>query len=90
MKNFKNLKKELLKDKETKRLYDDLSPEFDVIHILMKKREKMGLTQKELAEKTGTKQSAIARFESGNYNPSLSFINKIARGLDAKIDIRIK
>jgi transcriptional regulator with XRE-family HTH domain len=41
-----------------------------------------GLTQKELAEKAGTKQSNIARAESGAYLPSLSFLKRIADALD--------
>jgi len=37
------------------------------------------LTQAELAEKVGTKQSSIARLENGNSLPSLNFLYKIAR-----------
>ncbi len=85
--SFKNFKKEVLKDKETKRYYDELGFEFELIRLLIEKRNKKGLTQKELAEKSGTKQSAIARLESGKYNPSLSFLNKIAKALDIKIRV---
>ncbi|MDD3198200.1 MAG: helix-turn-helix transcriptional regulator, partial [Eubacteriales bacterium] len=34
-------------------------------------------------------QSNISRFESGNYNPSLGFINKIANALGRRISIKL-
>jgi predicted transcriptional regulator len=88
-KSFKTLKKELLKDKEVKDHYEEIGLEFDLIRLLIKKRIEKGLTQKEIAEKIGTKQSAIARLESGKYNPSLAFLNKVANALDAKIKVDI-
>jgi len=90
MKNFKDFKKEALKDKKIKQVYEELGPEFEIIKLLVKKRLETGLTQAELAKKIGTKQSAIARLESGKYNPTLSFLNKIARALNAKIKVEIR
>lgn len=53
----------------------------------MDARAKKGLTQAELARRVGTTQSAIARFESGAGNPTLSFMQKITRALDTEIKI---
>lgn len=89
MENFDKIKKELLKKPEFKKAYDDLKPEFDLIASVMRKRIEKGLTQKELAEKAGTKQSAISRLESGDYNPSFDFLQKIAKALEAKLTISI-
>ncbi|MGP1523044.1 MAG: helix-turn-helix transcriptional regulator [Treponema sp.] len=36
------------------------------------------MTQKQLAERIGTRQSNIARLESGNCNPSFHFLQKVA------------
>jgi transcriptional regulator with XRE-family HTH domain len=47
------------------------------------------LTQKDLAKLIGTKQSNISRFESGSYNPSLEFLNKIAQAMGKELQIRI-
>jgi transcriptional regulator with XRE-family HTH domain len=47
------------------------------------------MTQKQIAEKIGTKQSAIARLESGNVNPSLDFLQKVAEVLGHKISISL-
>ncbi len=87
--NFKEFRKEILKDKEVKRHYDELEFEFELVRLLLDKRIKQGITQKELADKIGTKQSSIARLESGKYNPSLSFLNKVAKALDVKIKVDV-
>ncbi|SHF49784.1 Helix-turn-helix [Desulfofundulus australicus DSM 11792] len=49
-----------------------------------------GITQTELTRRVGTRQSAIARLESGTYNPSLRFLKKVAKALDAKIEVSLK
>ena len=46
-----------------------------------------GLTQAELAEQVGTQQPSIARLENGSHSPSLSFLNKIAKALNARIEL---
>jgi predicted transcriptional regulator len=46
------------------------------------------MTQKKLAEKIGVAQSALARFESGNINPTLSFLQKITSGLGLKLLVK--
>jgi len=88
-KTYKQLKRELLKDKRIKRAYEKLGPEFAVIEMIVKRRVEKGLTQKELAKKIGTKQSAISRLESGTYNPSLSFLQKVGEALDTKLKISL-
>ena len=87
MKSYKTLKKQLLKDKEIKKAYDELEPEFKLIQMIIEKRIKQGLTQEELAKKIGTKQSAISRFEHGAYNPSLVFLQKTAKALGSELHI---
>ena len=88
-KTYKQLKRELLRDKKIKQLYESLGPEFAVIEIVIKKRIEKGLSQKELAQRIGTKQSVISRLESGTYNPSLSFLQKVGEALDVKLKISL-
>ncbi|KXS46434.1 MAG: helix-turn-helix domain-containing protein, partial [Halanaerobium sp. T82-1] len=45
-------------------------------------------TQKELADRIGTKQSAISRLENDDYNPSVEFLDKVAHALGKKLEIR--
>lgn len=90
MRDYRQLKKNLFKDKAIKKAYDELEPEFALIRLLIKKRIEKGLTQKELAKKIGTKQAAISRLESGSYNPTLKFLGKVAKALDADLKISIR
>jgi predicted transcriptional regulator len=46
--------------------------EYKIIEEIITVRQEKNLTQKELAELVGTKQSNISRLESGNYNPEPS------------------
>jgi len=84
---FKKVLTKALKDPEIKAEYDRLKPEFDIIKSIIRKRLEKGLSQKQLAEKMGTKQSALSRLESGNYNPSLSFLKRVASALEANLHI---
>ncbi|PIT87886.1 MAG: transcriptional regulator [Candidatus Magasanikbacteria bacterium CG10_big_fil_rev_8_21_14_0_10_40_10] len=89
MDSWDKFKKELLKDKKFKKAYDELEPEFAIAEMLIRIRLEKGLSQADLAKKIGTKQPAIARLESGNYNPTLSLLNKVAKAMGAKLKINI-
>lgn len=87
--NFDDLLREELKDPEIKKAYDELEFEYSLYQAIINKRIKEGLTQKELAKRMGTKQTAISRFESGNYNPTLSFLKKLTKALGVKLELKI-
>jgi len=87
MRDWKQLKAELLQNKAVKKEYDKLTPRYKAISELISARIKKGITQKELAQKIGTKQSAIARLEAGNVNPSLGFLEKMAEVMGYKLTI---
>lgn len=80
-------------DWEAKKLADEaftaaaaeLEPGYQVARL----RIQRGLTQTQLAEKVGTRQPSIARLENGSAKPSVSFLNRIAAALDAKIEVRL-
>lgn len=87
MKNYSNFKNKLLKDKEVREKYDALGAEFAIAEAVIAKRIEQGMSQSELATKVGTKQSAISRLESGNYNPSIKLLEKVAHALDLKLKV---
>jgi len=89
MKSYQKLKQQLLKDQPTNRAYKKLGPEFELIKLIIEKRLERGLTQTELAKKLNTKQSAISRLERGDYNPSVDFLNRLAKALKAKLYISL-
>ena len=52
-------------------------------------RTKAGLTQKQLADKIGTRQSVIARLEDADYDShSLKMLQRIADGLGKRLAVR--
>lgn len=88
--DFEESKKEAFrKDPELKKAYDALELEYSIITQVIQKRLEKGLTQKQLAEKIGTKQSAIARLEGGTTNPSIAFLEKVARALGSKLQVSL-
>lgn len=87
--DWEDVKKELLKNPEFKKGYDALELEYSIIEQILRKRIEKKMSQKQLAEKVGTKQSAIARLESGNSNPSVAFLEKVAKALGGKLQISL-
>ncbi|RJQ24974.1 MAG: XRE family transcriptional regulator [Peptococcaceae bacterium] len=79
-----------MKDPAFKEAYDDLEPEYQIVRFIIERRTQKRMSQAELARKAGTRQSAIARLESGTYNPSLRFLKKVAKALDAQVKISLK
>lgn len=89
MKSWNQFKRELLNNKAVKLEYQKLQPRYTLIKQLVEARLKRGLTQKQLAVKIGTKQSAISRLEAGNINPTIDFLEKVTVALHSQLDIRI-
>ncbi|MCD7738371.1 MAG: helix-turn-helix transcriptional regulator [Lachnospiraceae bacterium] len=90
LRKWNQAREELLFDSETAKEYEELRPQYEVISQIIKVRDEQGITQQELAERTGIKQSNISRFEGGNYNPSLEFLARIARGLGMELHIELR
>ena len=62
----------------------------NVIEQYIKFRKDRKLTQEELAGIIGVSRPSISRFESGEYNPTLDMMVKIAEGLELNQDISLK
>lgn len=78
---------EQLKDKEFEKEYDALGLEFSIIQTILKARNASGLSQKELAERTGIAQSDISKLENGHANPSLRTLKRLAEGMNMRVNI---
>ena len=89
MESFEQFKKEALKNPEVRKEYERLAPRYKLISDLIALRIKKGLTQAEVAKKMGTKQSAIARAESGDENLTIDSVQKMSEALGAKVKISI-
>ncbi|MCD7865436.1 MAG: helix-turn-helix domain-containing protein [Clostridiales bacterium] len=90
MTNFKDYLQEQLQDPEFREEYDALDPEFSFIQAMIDARRETGMTQKQLAEKTGISQSDISKFESGSGNPSIKTLRRLAAGLGMKVKIEFQ
>ena len=82
MSDFRKSLANELKKPEFKKEWDNLEPEFNMIQAMIDARKKCNMTQKELAERTGIDQSDISKIETGNANPALSTLKRLAEGMD--------
>ncbi len=53
---------------------------------LGQKREELGLTQKQVAERMETSQSAVARMEAGEIDAKLSTVDRYAAAISQKVE----
>lgn len=90
MTDFKDFLAEQLKDPEIRAEYDALEPEFSLMQAMIDARKSSGLTQKQLSERTGIAQSDISKLESGNGNPSLRTLERLAKGMGMRVQIEFK
>jgi DNA-binding XRE family transcriptional regulator len=84
-KTLKSWQVQQLKDPEFVAAANELEPGYQIARL----RIQRGLTQAQLAEMVGTRQPSIARLENGSSVPSLSFLDRIATALDARIELRV-
>ncbi len=90
MSNYQDLKKRLLKNKGIKKEYDMLRSEYELLDKIIALRLKQKMTQKQLADKLDTKQSAVSRLEKGMINPTVDFLNKLAAAFGKKLTVEFK
>jgi transcriptional regulator with XRE-family HTH domain len=81
MSDFREYLDEQLQNPEFEKEWNDLEPEFNTIQAIIDARKSSHLTQKELAERTGINQSDISKIETGNANPALSTLKRLADGM---------
>lgn len=58
--------------------------------LIVEARRRAGLTQRELAERAGTTQSSIARWESGRSEPSFANVIRLLRLCGFVLDVRLE
>lgn len=86
-KNFRETLNEQLKDPEFKDVWDSNAVEREIVRMIINGREATGMTQKQLAELTGISQADISRYETGNGNPTVKTLNKIASAFGQRLTI---
>ena len=80
----------LLENPEIRKEYEALKPKYEMIQKLIERRNKLNMSQTQLAKIIGTKQPAISRLERGDYNTTLETLFKVASALDLDLEISLK
>ena len=73
-------------DEQTKILIESTDKAIEIINKITKTRESLNITQRELAEKCGIKQPALARIESFVNIPKITTLIRIAQSLNISIE----
>src|SRR4051812_2700507 len=82
MSKVKDLHQSWMNDKEYRKAFDELAPEFALARAVIDARVTAGLTQEQLAQRMHTTQSIIARLESGRTRPSTQTLERLAAALE--------
>lgn len=86
-KNFRETLNQQMQNPEFKAEWEALEPEFQIIKAILNGRKEKNITQKQLADITGITQADISRMETGNSNPSLQTIQRLAAGLGMMVKL---
>jgi HTH-type transcriptional regulator/antitoxin HipB len=70
--------------------YEAARLRFELGAAVRSRREELGLTQAELAERAGLKQPAVARFEAGGTMPTIPMLERLAEALDLRLTVRLQ
>ena len=78
--SWESIKRTEAKSDERHRAYREAREGFEIAEQVRAARERLGITQAELATRIGSTQPAIARLEAGGVTPSLDTLRRIAKG----------
>lgn len=91
--NHEDLKVKALKNPEVTEEYKKLEEEFSLLRQMLAARQNAGLTQADIAEKMGTKATAVTRLESslssGKHSPSLSTLRRYAKAVGCRLEVKL-
>lgn len=90
MSDFREYLKKQMDDPDFKAEYEAMRPEYEAIRAVIAARLESNMTQAELAEKTGIRQSNISRIESGASSPTIDTLARLAAGLGKKLKIEFQ
>jgi len=88
---FQEVLREESKDDEFRKYYEEEGKKLAIGYKIAQLRHKLGLTQKQLAQKIHTTQTVISRLERGDYwTCSLRTLEKIAIATGTHLSISFK
>lgn len=90
MSDFRNHLNRQLQDPEFAAEYEQLRPEYEAIRAVIAARIENNITQEELAQRTGIRQSNISRIENGAVSPTIETLARLASGLGKTLKIEFR
>jgi len=75
---------------EAARAYEAARDEMGIGYLILKARASAGMTQRELANRIGSSQPAVARWESGAQLPSVRSLTKIAEATGFQLTVGLR
>ena len=90
MSDYKKYLNKQLENPEFAVEWERQRPEREYIKAIIAARMEQNLTQKELAQKTGIRQSNISRIETGNCSPTVATLQQIADGVGKTLHIEFR
>ena len=91
MMTHKELIQKMRSQPKYKEKYDEAAPEFELLRKMLEARKRAGLTQEQVAEKMGTKATAITRLESASseHSPKVETLRKYAEAVGCRLNIEL-
>lgn len=85
MSNWNDVKKNMTSLSQDE--WDEIELKVKIVGEILEARKKAGMTQTELEDLTGIKQSFIARFENNKMDPQLTTVLKLLRPFGLTLDV---
>lgn len=87
MSDFRKYVDKQMQDPAFRAEYERTRAEFEITRALIAARISQNLTQKELAERTGIRQSNISRIENGTCSPTIATLQALADGMGKTLHV---
>lgn len=85
--SWREVRDGFLADPEVQASYQELAPRFAVVRQLIALREQRGWSQRELADRAGMKQPQLARLETGQVEPKLDTLQRLAKAMGCDVQV---
>ena len=93
MMTHEQLVEKILEEPEVRAEYERIAPEFELLRAMLRARQAAGLSQEQVAQRMGTKASAVTRLEgalvNGKHSPSLTTLKRYASAVNHRLEIHL-
>jgi ribosome-binding protein aMBF1 (putative translation factor) len=85
--SWREVRDTFLAEPEVQESYQELAPRFAVVRQLIALREQRGWSQRQLADRAGMKQPQLARLETGQVEPKLDTLQRLATAMGFRVRV---